>query len=218
MSIEAYWVSGSPYSWSVLLALEIKGLTYQSKLLEISKGETKTTDFLKLNPLGQVPVLTDGDTIICESLAIMAYLDRQYPDVPLFGKTSREYAHIWQNALEHVNYVSPTLFKVIFPLWSGETAEKVDDIKQAAGLCHKTLAKLEAKLSNQPFMIGENISAADIITLPALQCLINALNQDGAASLKLGILPLATSYPKIDAWLKRIKSIPGYERTYPPHW
>ncbi len=218
MSIEAYWVSGSPYSWSVLLALEVKGLAYQSKLLEVSKGETKTAEFLTLNPLGQVPVLKDGDTIICESLAIIAYLDRQYPDVPLFGETSREYAHIWQSALEHVNYASPSLFKVVFPLWSGKAAEKADDIKQAAGLCHEMLAKLEEKLSNQPFMIGDQISAADIIRLPGLQCLINALNQAEAAPLKLGLLPLVTSYPKIDAWLKRIESISGYERTYPPHW
>ena len=116
MSIEAYWVSGSPYSWSVLLTLEVKGLTYQSKLLEVSKGETKTASFLKLNPLGQVPVLKDGDTVIYESLAIMAYLDRQYPDIPLFGEIPSEYGHIWQSSLEHVNYLNPILFKVIFPI------------------------------------------------------------------------------------------------------
>ena len=41
MAIELYWGSGSPFAWRVMLTLEVKGLAYESKLLEFSKGEHK---------------------------------------------------------------------------------------------------------------------------------------------------------------------------------
>jgi len=39
MAIKLYWGSGSPFAWRVMLTLEVKGLAYESKLLEFSKGE-----------------------------------------------------------------------------------------------------------------------------------------------------------------------------------
>jgi hypothetical protein len=39
-----------------------------------------------------------------------------------------------------------------------------------------------------------------------------------ARPLELGFLPLETTYPALAAWVKRIEALPGYERTYPPHW
>jgi len=60
-----------------LLALEVKQLKYISRLLEASKGEVKASEYLKLNPRGTVPTIKDGDIVVRESLAIMAYLDRK---------------------------------------------------------------------------------------------------------------------------------------------
>jgi len=77
MAIELYWGSGSPFAWRVMLTLEVKGLAYESKLLESSKGEYKTPAYLRLNPRGKVPTLKDGDFVLYESLAIMSYLDRK---------------------------------------------------------------------------------------------------------------------------------------------
>ena len=87
MAIELYWGSGSPFAWRAMLILEVKGLTYESKLLEFSKGDHKAPAYLQLNPRGKVPTLKDGEFVLYESLAIMSYLDRKYPDPPLFGKT-----------------------------------------------------------------------------------------------------------------------------------
>ena len=60
-----------------MLALEVKQLKYISRLLEASKGEVKASEYLKLNPRGTVPTIKDGDIVVRESLAIMAYLDRK---------------------------------------------------------------------------------------------------------------------------------------------
>ena len=73
MALEVFWGSGSPFAWRVLLALEVKRLTYQSTLLQFSKGEHKATEFLKLNPRGKVPVLKDDGFVLNESVAIMGF-------------------------------------------------------------------------------------------------------------------------------------------------
>jgi len=105
MAIELYWGSGSPFAWRVMLTLEVKGLEYESKLLEFSKGDHKTPAYLKLNPRGKVPTLKDGDFVLYESLAIMSYIDRKYPDPPLFGKTPEETGLIWRWLAECESYV-----------------------------------------------------------------------------------------------------------------
>ena len=79
MAIDVYWGSGSPYSWRVLLALEHKGLAYNSHLLQLAMQEHKSPHMLALNPRGRVPVLKDGDYVVFESLAILYYLERKYP-------------------------------------------------------------------------------------------------------------------------------------------
>ena len=53
--VEIYWISGSPFAWRVLLTAEIKGIPYEGKLLEASKGDLKTPEILAINPLGRVP-------------------------------------------------------------------------------------------------------------------------------------------------------------------
>ena len=98
MTLEIYWGSGSPFAWRVLLAAELKRIPYESKLLEFSKGDLKTPEFLALNPRGKVPVIRDGDFVLAESMAILAYLDRKQPEPPLFGRTAEDAGRIWSTA------------------------------------------------------------------------------------------------------------------------
>ena len=53
-------------------------------------GEHKSEDFLKLNPHGEVPVLTDGDNSVFEACAIVRYLAYKYTNHKDFGKNSAE--------------------------------------------------------------------------------------------------------------------------------
>ena len=132
MAIELYWGSGSPFAWRVMLTLEVKGLAYESKLLEFSKGEHKTPAYLQLNPRGKVPTLKDGEFVVYESLAIMSYLDRKYPTPPLFGANAEETALIWQAISECESYFASAGDKVVRPLFFGKGLDKVDEIQQAA--------------------------------------------------------------------------------------
>ena len=94
--LEVFWGSGSQPAWAVLLTLEVKRVPYTSRLLSFSAGEHKTPEFLRLNPRHKVPVLKDGEFVLNESQAIMAYLDRKFPEPPLFGRDAAETGLIWR--------------------------------------------------------------------------------------------------------------------------
>lgn len=218
MAIELYWGSGSPFAWRVMLTLEVKGLAYESKLLEFSKGDHKTPSYLQLNPRGKVPTLKDGEFVVYESLAMMAYLDRKYPDPPLFGKTPEETALIWQALSECESYLVSAGDKVVRPLFFGKGLDKVDEIQQAAQTIRREWKSIDARLARSNWLVGTQISAADLGVFPVVQLLLRAASKEAAQPLDLGLMPLAQTYPNLARWVRQIEALPGYERTYPPHW
>ena len=218
MAIELYWGSGSPFAWRVLLALEVKGLKYESKLLEFSKGEHKTPAYLQLNPRGKVPTLKDGDFVLYESLAIMSYLDRKYPEPPLFGKTPEENGLIWRALAECESYIVSASNQVVRPVFFGKGLDKVEEIQQAAQTLREELKMMDERLTGSEWLVGNKISAADIGVFPLVQLISRAASKEAAQPLNLGLLPLAHTFPNVARWVQRIEALPNYQRTYPPHW
>ena len=218
MAIELYWGSGSPFAWRVMLTLEVKGLAYESKLLEFSKGDHKTDAYLKLNPRGKVPTLKDGSFVVYESLAIMSYLDCKYPAPPLFGTSAEETGLIWQTISECESYFTSAGDKVVRPLFFGKGLEKEDEIQQAAQAIRAELKTLDARLSTRNWLVGETVSAADIAIFPLIQLILRAASKDAAKAFNLQWLPLTSYYPNLARWAEHIEALPNYQRTYPPHW
>ncbi|XP_049380737.1 LOW QUALITY PROTEIN: glutathione S-transferase zeta class-like [Solanum stenotomum] len=77
----SFWQSSC--SWRVRFALNLKGLSYEYRAVNLGKGEQFTSEFDKLNPLHYVPVLVDGDVVISDSYAILLYLEEKYHQRPL---------------------------------------------------------------------------------------------------------------------------------------
>ena len=218
MTYDIYWGAGSPNSWRTLLGLEVKGLKYNSNLLEFSKKEHQTQEMLSLNPRGQLPILKDGNNSVFESIAILAYLDQQNPDKPLFGSTPIETGYIWQRVFEVENYLCTPLLDIIRPVFFDDVNDNIDAIVKAASYVHAEFKTIEPQLSARNYLAGEKISAADVVVFPMIQALLRALSLPEATSLKLDFLPFASHYPNISNWIERITTIPGYENTYPPNW
>ena len=217
MAIEIFWLSGSPFAWRVLLALEVKQLPYQSRVLERSKGEHKSPEFLALNPRGTVPVLRDGEVVVRESIAILAYLDRQYPERPLFGRSGAEAAAIWQEVLEGAA-TADTFENFIVPLYFGESVEKEAHVRAAIPRIQAELERLETTLAVRSWLATASLSAADLVAYPMVRSLLRAAEKPDAARFDQAFLRLREHHPGIGAWMARIESLPGYERTFPPHW
>jgi glutathione S-transferase len=198
--------------------LEVKGLAYESKLLEFSKGDHKAQAYLRLNPRGKVPTLKDGDFVVYESLAIMSYLDRKYPDPPLFGKTPEETGLIWRMLAECESYLVSAGDKVVRPIFFGKGLDKVAEIEQAAQTFRHELKIIDERLAASPWLAGDKISAADIGVFPLVQLLLRAASKEAAQPFNLGLLPLGQTFPNVARWVQRIETLPNYQRTYPPHW
>ncbi len=213
-----YFISGSPPCWTVMLALEVKGLAYDQRRLSNTKGEQKDADFLKLNPRGQVPVLRQGNDIVCETLAILAYLDACNAAPPLFGKAPMETARIWQLIAECEGNLHPPVSDISRPLFRGKAQELADQIIEAAKIVRDELGLLETRLLSDPWLAGAELSAADLVIFPVVMQLTRAAAREDAAPLELAIDPLGTHFPNLGAWTKRIEQLPGFDNAYPPHW
>lgn len=218
-TLHVYWGSGSQPSWRVMLALAIKQVPYESHPLSFSSGDHEKPEFLALNPRHKVPVIQDGDFTLYESLAILAYLDRKYPEPPLFGRSAEEAGVIWRWVAEFTHYLEPVLQdRIVSPIFFGKAAEKADSIRQAVPELHGELGRWEQALAHTRWLVGDHISAADVAVFPSLMALNRAAQKPAAQALELGVEPLADSYPGLARWVARIEALPGYEQTYPPHW
>lgn len=218
MAIDVYWGSGSPYSWRVLLALEYKRVAYTSHLLQFSKQEHKSPQMLAMNFRGRVPVLKDGDYVVFESLAVLYYLDQKYPDPPLFGRTAEEAGVIMRVICEYQAYTEAHVNNIARAYFVRPQAVKHDELAESMHAVASEARSIEARLSKSDWVVGEALTAADIVIFPGLQVLLRALQKPEAAALSSRFLPLEVNYPALARWITRVQSLPGYDRTYPPHW
>ncbi len=218
MAIDVYWCSGSPYCWRVLLALEYKRLAYTSHLLQFSKQEHKSPQILALNFRGRVPILKDGDYVVFESLAILYYLDLKYPAPPIFGRTPEEAGVIMRVICEYESYTEPQLTKLVETFLSPKPRIGDDELAGAMHAVAREARSIEARLARSDWVVGESFSAADIVIYPALRLLLRVLDKPAARELSTRFLPLVANYPALERWIQRVEALPGYDRTFPPHW
>lgn len=206
--IDYYFGSGSPPSWRVHLTLEHKALPYRPHLLSFQKGETKSPEFLAVNPRGKVPAIVDDGFALWESAAIVEYLDAKYPDKPLFPRDAKRAAIVRRMIQEADHYLYPSSNRVFRQTFrpAGEIDEK--EIEEGTKLTVAELARLESNLSSEYFA-GE-LSAADFTLYPML-AIVRRMNERNPK--------YAIAIPeKLQAFMKRIESLPFYDKTYPPHW
>ena len=171
----------------------MKGIPYEGKLLQVSKGELKTPEFLAINPLGRAPALRDGDFTLHESLAIMAYLDRKHPSPPFFGRTAEEAGRIFQCISEFISDFGPSNQRhrsILFgpPLDADEAGAEREK-------AHLGLARLEGYAESGAWMGGSDITAADIVAYPGLKLLLRVSQRPEAAPLKLGSMASKHAFP-----------------------
>lgn len=216
MTLHIYWGAGSPYAWRVLLAAELKRIPYESKLLEFSKGDLRTPAFLAINPRGKVPAIQDGDFTLAESHAILAYLDRKYPSPPLYGTNPEDAGRIALAIADFESYLRDAASTV--NRWLFGDKPKTPDVEAAQQALLAELARFEARLGAGPWLVGDTPTAADLVWFPTLRTFVRAGVRNEARATEMGLYPLATTFPNIGAWIARVEALPGYDKTFPPHW
>jgi glutathione S-transferase len=160
------------------------------------RGEHKHPDFLRINPTGKVPVLVDGDVVIPESAAIILYLADKYREKGLMPEDLRARAQVYRWALFAVTELEQPLWRItrhtsIYP----EEKRLPADIALAKEEFLSMAAVLDAHLDGRRFIVGENITVADCVTVYLI---------DLADELKL-----LGDFPRLRAYLEKMYARPS---------
>ena len=157
-----------------ILLRELK-VPFELLLVDRTQNAQKMTAYLKLNPNGLIPVLTDGDLILYEAAAICLHLCDTYPEAALAPKVgTAERAHFYKWLMWLTNTLQATLITYFYPeRWvnAGNDAGAAQVKAQAEIKVGVLLDQLDAELARQgqnnaaPWLLGANYSAADIYTL-----------------------------------------------------
>lgn len=218
MALEVYWGSGSPYAWRVLLALEVKQINYESKRLSFTDEDLKSDEYLAISPRGKVPAIRDGDVTVHESIAILRYLEDLKPEPVLFGSDPIERSKIWCAIMEIMNYIEPNILDYARTIFYGELSEKKQIAIDARKAIEDEFVNINTCLKNKDYLANKKLSAADIVLYPVIPFLSRAAEKENTEEISGSLRSIDKNYPAIGTWQKRIESIPGYEKTYPPHW
>jgi glutathione S-transferase len=218
MIYELYTIAGAPRPWRALLGLVAKGLPFTPRVLEASSKQHKAPAFLALNPRGRVPVLVRGELVLSESIAILAYLDREHPEPPLFGRTPEQYAKVWEQVMAADHHLRDAVEGVAGPLLGAREAVTEAVLTEAAMALRGELSRLEARLERTAFLCGDTISAADCVAFPEVRLTLRTTARFLDVTARLELHPLAQLFPRLSAWMDRIEALPGYDQTFPAHW
>lgn len=190
IKIHGFPLSG--HSHRVELFANLSGINHEVITVDLAAGEHKQAPFLKLNPLGKVPVIEDGEAVISDSNAILVYL-------------ARKYAPTWlpANAVEEAE-VPKFLSLASNEITNGPAAARLANVFGAqvdadrAKATAKTLFDhLEAHLNGREWLVGAVPSIADVAIYS-----YTAHAPEGGISLE--------DYPDIRALLTRIEALPGF--------
>jgi glutathione S-transferase len=207
-SLVLYWGSGSPPAWRVLLTLHEKRLPFRSELLSFEAGVLKTPPMLALNPRGLVPILLDAASGVCmhESLAILAYLDAFYGEVPLLPQEQQLRARALTR-MQEANNVSSAAGEVVYYV-RRTNPQEVDSVYLAVKqrVLADEMALWETYLAGAEFLAGPGLSLADLSFFPSLAYLV-----------RLGFV-LEGRLPNLHAYFLRMCARPSVQATWPPHW
>ena len=218
MPLEIWTVSGAPSPWRAALGMAFKGLDYDVQLLSAAQKEHKSEAYLAINPRGTVPTVKDGDATLSQSIAILAWLDREYPDAPLFGDTPQDAALIWQRTMEIFDYLPDATSDVLSPIFFEGAEKATDDLKNASERLQAEIAHLTDILVEDPYLSGVRPGAADAVAFPHVRLIQRAMETKPEIMQALGLPDLTTVSTEVADWIGRIEALPNVAATFPPHW
>lgn len=194
--IKLYDFKSSPNCQRVKVVLAEKNLPYEIVPIDLTKKEQKQADYLKMNPYGKVPVLTDDNTVLYESLIINEYLDEKYPNPPLMPKDPAKKAKgriLVDYGMAHFDSAYQKLRMELMKEAKEQSQPIIDGAKSDL---KKLLQRFEEELGDQEYLLGE-FSLVDADLLPRFTRL------EG-----FGVLPDA-SLPRLGKYLARVKARPS---------
>ncbi len=186
--------SGNCYKLKLICAL--RGIEHEWIPVDVVQGDTRRSEFLALNPVGQIPVCVtaDGD-VLTESNAILYYLAQGSPYWPT-EKLAQTRVLEWQFFEQYTHEPSIAVARFI-KYYLGMPAERAAEYETRLKAGYRALDVMERHLDKQAFFVDDACTIADL----SLYAYTHVAPEGG---FDLG------GYSAIGAWLERISNLPGY--------
>lgn len=190
------------------------GLPFDSKIVGMQYGGTRTDEYLSMNPMAQIPTLVDGDFVLCESNAIVRYLFAEYasgsgPDSPSASRSSAFAAAqatpraraIGDRWMDWTTSSFASVFRGVFWPMVRQSAAERDEAALAKAIteANELLAVPEAWLAKNEWLSGDAFGAGDI----PLGCFIYAWFEMDIPRAEM---------PNLEKWYGRLKEREAFRK------
>jgi glutathione S-transferase len=201
--MELHYGRTSGNSARAAFALEEAAVPYEPRLLDTRNGENRGPAYLRINPMGKIPSLVDGEVRLWESNAINWYVAEKFPGTGLLPASIDGRASIQRWLFFQAGHVSPACV----PIFRATNARvkafwQVAGDPQAADAGRKELGRylpvIEEALAGRDWLEGR-FSLADIAYAPHL-----GLVAEGGFDF--------ADYPRVRAWLDRMQARPAWQK------
>ncbi len=177
---------------NVVWPLEELGIPYELHFVDIMKGGQRAPDIAALNPMGKVPILTDGDVVVTEAAAIGLYLADRYS----LGKLAPSPDDPARAAYLRWSLFAPS---VIEPTVAAKTANAQFKPSQVGWGTHESvIASMESAIAGKSYVLGDRFSMADCIFGGAIRYLLR--------------FKLLDATPTFTAYAERLAARPAAQR------
>lgn len=191
--MKLYGAEASGNCYKVRLFASLHGIDYEDVEVDLQKQEHKSSAFLELNPLGQIPVLDDNGTVLRDSQAILVYLAGKIGARDWWPEITDEQSEIiqWLSFAAREMFMGCAIARAILKF------KRPLDLDAAQKLAVSSLDLLERHLSANDWLALDRPTLADIAVYPYA-----ALVWEGKVSL--------APYTAMRQWFNRIEALPGY--------
>jgi glutathione S-transferase len=180
--------------------LEEIGAPYELIRLQLSKGEHKQPEYLKIHPHGAVPAYSDGEVTMFESAAICAYLADKFPDkrlAPPVGSAERGPYYQW--LVYSMATMEPPVLKVFLNTRMLAEEKRSPAVAEEGRAQWKDVARVvQQAVEGKTFLLGEQFTAADVMV--------------GSILGWAGFMGLLDGFPGLQAYVGRLTSRPAFKR------
>lgn len=187
----------SSYTWKVLTALYENGTPFEP----VTVDQNTYADFIAKWPMGKFPILLDSDRdrMVTETSVIIEYLDAHYPGATRFIPPDIDTAleiRRWDRVFDHIN---TTMSKVVVDNIRPADQRDPYGVEEAKRIVRTAYGVVETQLGERDFIVGDSFTMADCAGAPALWYATRNVPLDGA-------------FPRIEAYLERLKIRPSFAR------
>ena len=177
--MKLYTFDAAPNPARLAMFMQYKGISIETVQIDLGSEEQLTESYLSVVPEATVPALIlDDGSVLCAVIAIVHYLEEQFPDKPLLGQSPEERARVlnWNHRLfGEIFSAVAEVFRNGHPNYVDRALPGPKNVAQVPALVERGTARLEQGfaalnevLSEQPFLAGEDFSFADIDLLAAI--------------------------------------------------